>query len=234
MKPSYLVVLASVGLVSISTASAASLGVAAQHLTQVRTCILSAYPGSAGDEIDAMVEQTRPNNNYGTSATMQVVTHNAVNIRTYVEFAVTSCSPAIPASATVLLANLRLYASAVPTATCRTEDIFPATTSWTEAGITWNNQPFGSGLNNPTSGWTTQIQIGATCTSNNVAGYVSGWTVTADVQNFVKGSAADDGWMIRDGTEGSGTAYTATYEAKDASSATEEPQLVITYEDEVH
>ena len=34
-------------------------------------------------------------------------------------------------------------------AVCRTEDLFRVGASWTEAGITWNNQPFGTTVNNP-------------------------------------------------------------------------------------
>jgi hypothetical protein len=60
---------------------------------------------------------------------------------------------------------------------------------------------------------------------------VSGWNVAADVQSFVAGSATNYGWMIRDGTEGSTTAERAEYRSENYSSATMEPQLVISYVD---
>ncbi|MGP8159757.1 MAG: DNRLRE domain-containing protein [Candidatus Dormibacteria bacterium] len=223
------VVLAAAAVITIPTASAASLSLASQNLTPMRTCILSGYPNTDTGEIDAMVEQTNAGTNYGTNAHIEIETHTTTNIRTYIEFVLTNCAPKIPATATVLGATLRLYATALP-ATCRNEDIFPVTATWTEAGITWTNQPFGTTLNNPASGYTAQMQVGTTCTTNKAAGYVTGWTVTTDVQKFVAGSATNYGWMIRDDVEGSATAYTTTYEAKDGNSATEDPQLVISWE----
>jgi hypothetical protein len=223
-------------MLCIPTASAASLGLAAQNLTPVRTCILSGYPTTTTTEIDAAVEQGNAGTNYGTAATMEVQSSHNANMRVYIEFLVSGCYPAIPASAIVRAATLRLYATAVPAGTCRTEDIFPVTATWTEAGITWTNQPFGTTLNNPATGSATaQMQIGSTCTANKAAGYVTGWTVTTDVAKFVAGSATDYGWMIRDDAEltAAGTAYHATYEAKngETANATEDPQLMITYVD---
>ncbi len=229
------VVLALGVVLCIPTASAASLGLAAQNLTPVRTCILSGYPTTTATEIDAPVEQGTAGTNYGTATTMEVQSSHNANMRVYIEFLVSACSPAIPATATVRAATLRLWATAVPNATCRTEDIFPVTASWTEAGITWTSQPFGTTLNNPATGYTAQMQVGSTCTTNKAAGYVSGWTVTTDVAKFVAGSATDYGWMIRDSAEltAAGTAYHATYQAKngETANATEDPQLVITYVD---
>jgi hypothetical protein len=224
-------VLALAAVVTIPTASAASLGLTSQNLTPVRTCILSGYPSTTTDEIDAMVEQTNAGTNYGTNAHIEVETHTTTQIRTYIEFLVSACVPAIPGGAIIRSATLRLYLTTVPAGTCRTEDIFPVTASWTEAAITWTNQPFGTTLNNPASGHTAQMQVGATCGTNKAAGYVSGWAVTSDVQNFVKTPATNYGWMIRDDVEGSATAYTAIYEAKNGGSATEDPQLVISYVD---
>lgn len=231
MKLRYGLAFVAAALITIPTASAASLSLASQNLTPVRTCILSGYPKADTGEIDAMVEQTNAGTNYGGNAAIDVESHTTTNIRTYIEFLVTGCTPAIPSTATVLAATLRLYATGVPNAVCRSEDIFPVTATWTETGITWTNQPFGTTLNNPASGYTAQLQVGTTCTTNKAAGYVTGWAVTKDVQKFVAGSATNYGWMIRDDAEGAGAAYTTTYEAKDGSSATEDPQLTISYID---
>jgi hypothetical protein len=211
MKLRYGLAFVAAALITIPTASAASLSLASQNLTPVRTCILSGYPKADTGEIDAMVEQTNAGTNYGGNAAIDVESRTTLNIRTYIEFLVTGCTPAIPSTATVLAATLRLYATGVPNAVCRSEDIFPVTATWTETGITWTNQPFGTTL--------------------KAAGYVTGWAVTKDVQKFVAGSATNYGWMIRDDAEGAGAAYTTTYEAKDGSSATEDPQLTISYID---
>jgi hypothetical protein len=233
MKLRYFVV-ALGALMAIPTASAASLGLASQNLTPVRTCILGGYPTTTANEIDAAVEQGNPGTSYGTATNMEVQSSHNANMRAYIEFLLSGCSPGISTTAIVRVATLRLYATAVPTGTCRTDDVFPVAASWTEAGITWNNQPFGTTLNNPATGSATaQMQVGATCAANNAAGYVSGWIVTSDVQKFVSGTTTDYGWMIRDDAEltAAGTAYHATYEAKngETANATEDPQLVITY-----
>jgi hypothetical protein len=53
--------------------------------------------------------------------------------------------------------------------------------------------------------------------------------VTADVSSFVAGTASNFGWMLRDDVEGSATAYTETFSAKNLGTASQAPQLVITY-----
>ena len=95
-------------------------------------------------------------------------------------------------TATVRLATLQLYMSTVPAA-CRTVDVFRVTSAWTEAAITWNNQPFGTTLNNPASATATDtfaVGTPAGC-ANEVAGYVSGIDLTTDVVAFVAGSSTN-------------------------------------------
>jgi hypothetical protein len=128
------------------------------------------------------------------------------------------------------LATLRLYLTAVP-AVCRTLDLFRVAVTWTESGITWNNQPFGTTLNNPATGSrSASLTVGTPVGCGNmVAGYVTGATVTSDVAAWVAGSASNFGWMIRDDTEGSATTRTATFSAKDLGTIAQVPQLVVTY-----
>jgi hypothetical protein len=154
-----------------------------------------------------------------------------LNQRTYVKFDLTACSPAIPASAIVRLATLRLYMTAVPAA-CRTLDLFPVTVAWTELGITWNNQPFGTTLNNPPTGSRTgtfNVGTPAGCQNQSTGSYVTGGTVTTDVASIVSGGSTNLGWMIRDDAESSATTRTATFSAKELATAAQEPQLVVTY-----
>lgn len=242
MKPRYLLVLAGCGVVTLSTASAAGLTVASQDLTPVRTCILSAYPTAETVETDSMVEQGNPNTTYGGQNYLYVQSGNGTNMRAYLSFALASCTPAIPSTATVTDAVLRAYAYTIP-GTCRTDDVFrvgvggttywPNSLTWSPTTLNWTNQPAGGGtsINNPPAGDATgsaPVGTGAGCTG--VAGY-AGWTVTADVQAFVNGTDTNDGWMIRDATEGSGTTYHAYYRSERDNSATQEPQLVISYVD---
>jgi hypothetical protein len=147
-----------------------------------------------------------------------------------VKFDLSGCTPTISASATIRAATLRLYVSALPTV-CATLDIFRVTATWTEAAITWNNEPFGATINNPaTASRTDSMAVGtpAGC-ANQAVGYATGADVTTDVAAFVAGTATNFGWMLRDDTEGATTARTATFSAKNLGTLAQAPQLVVTY-----
>jgi len=218
---------------SASVAFAASLPLASQNLTVYRTCYLWPTSGTDTAEYDSYVSQQNGTTNYGTSASLSVATQNNKNMRTYLRFDLTLCSPALPTTASAIKqATLRLYASAVPTS-CRTYDIFAVTASWTETGITWNNQPFGTAINNPASSQrTSYITIGTPggC-QNTAAGWVNGWDVTVDVRNFASGAGTNYGWMIRDDVEGNSSAITTTFASQeDTTSPSRKPPLIITYQ----
>jgi hypothetical protein len=210
---------------------AASLNLASQALTPYRTCTITATPASTTTVTDASVRQATATTNFGTVTTNNVASAASANRRLYVRFDLASCTPAIPASAIVRLATLRLYVTAIP-ATCRMVDLFRVTAAWTEAGITWNNQPFGATINNPASGSaadTFTIGIGAGCQNTTTGAYITGVNLTADVAAFVAGTATNFGWMLRDDAEGSITSYTQTYSAKDLGTLAQAPQLLVTY-----
>jgi hypothetical protein len=215
---------------AVKAGSAAGLSVTSQAFTPLRTCVLTATPTSTSAESDATVAQGSPTTSMGTATSLTVQSGSAANDRIYLQFTLTNCAPAIPASATVRLATLRLYVTARP-AVCRTLDIFPVTASWVETSITWNNQPFGTTLNNPPTGsrsGTFNVGNAAGC-QNMALGYVTGASVTADVQGYVSGSSTNRGWMIRDDTESSATTRTETFASKELGTLAEEPQLVISY-----
>lgn len=210
--------------------SAASLSLTSQNFTPYRTCTITATPATTTAVTDTTARQGNANGNFGTVNTLTVSSANGANQRTYLRFDLTVCSPAIPATAIVRLATLRLYMTAVPAA-CRVLDLFPATATWGETNLTWNNQPFGTTINNPpTASRTGTFSVGTQAGCQNLAaGYVTGGTVTSDVASFVAGSVTNFGWMIRDDTEGSATTRTATFSAKELANVAQEPQLVITY-----
>jgi len=209
---------------------AAGVTLNSQELTPYRTCTVTATPSSTTAVIDAVVRQATPTTNLGTATTTETSSANAANRRVYIKFDLSGCSPAIPSAANVRAATLRLYMSALPAA-CRTLDIFRVTSSWTEAGITWNTQPFGTTLNNPaTASRTDSFDVGSvTGCQNLAAGYVAGADVTTDVAAFVAGSATNNGWMIRDDVENSATTRTATFSAKNLGTLAQAPQLIVTY-----
>lgn len=210
--------------------SAAGLGLASQPLTPYITCTITATPTTTAIVADSSVRQGTPAGNYGALTSMHVASGASVNRRAYVRFDIGQCSPVIPATANVRLAILRLYATAIP-AVCRTLDVFRVTNAWTEAGLTWANQPFGTTLNNPPSASATaQLSVGTPVgCRNRVVGYVTGATVTTDVAAFVAGGASNLGWMIRDDVEGSATTRTTTLATKNLGTLPQLPQLVVTY-----
>jgi hypothetical protein len=220
-------ILVGVGLVA---GSAASLTLTSQNFTPYRTCTITATPTATTAVADTTARQGTPNGNFGALTTLAVSSGNGVNQRTYLRFDLTVCNPAIPASATVRLATMRLYMTAVPAA-CRVLDIFGVSAAWGETTLTWNNQPFGTTINNPpTASRSGTFSVGTPVgCQNRAAGYVTGGTITTDVAAFVAGGATNFGWMIRDDVEGSATTRTATFTAKELGTIAQEPQLVITY-----
>ncbi|HKG57826.1 MAG TPA: DNRLRE domain-containing protein [Candidatus Limnocylindrales bacterium] len=217
--------------VSVRAGSAAALSLTSQRLTPYRTCTITATPAGTTAVSDANVRQANPTTNFGATTTYVVSSAAAANQRIYVRFDLAVCSPAIASSAIVRLATLRLYVTAVP-AVCRTLDLFPATVAWTEAAITWNNEPFGAAINNPpTASRTGSVTVGTPvgCVNQAAGAYITGATVTTDVAAFVAGGSTNLGWMIRDDAEGSATTRSETFSAKDLGTIAQAPQLVVTY-----
>ena len=214
----------------LQVGSAASLTLTSQAYTPYRTCTITATPTTTTAVSDANVRQGSATTNFGTVTTINVSSALSANQRIYLKFDLSQCSPTIPTTATVRLATLRLFMSTVPTV-CRTIDIFKVTSTWTEAAITWNTQPFGTALNNPASASasdTFTVGTPAGCT-NQAAAYITDGDVTTDVTAFVASPATNFGWMLRDDVESSATARTATFSAKELGTLAREPQLVVSY-----
>jgi hypothetical protein len=223
------VLFASAGATSV-VGLASSIPVSSRALTAYRSCIISATPSASSAVSDSYVNQGSANTNSGTATFLDVTSASGANRRTYLKFDVTRCNPQIPATATMQTATLRLFATAVP-ATCRTQNIYRVAASWTETGVTWTNQPFGTAINNPpTAQRTSSITVGsAPCQNTAANSYVNGWDVTADVQAFVSGGATNQGWMIRDDTENSTTSRNVRYASKQAANTARAPQLIISW-----
>ena len=216
--------------ISVVPGFAASLNTTSQRFTPYQTCTLTGTPASTPVVADAGVLQSSPTTNYGTNTSLGVESGSGVNGRTYIRFDLTACSPLIPASAIVRLASLRLFVTALATS-CRTYDLFSTTSSWSETVVTWNNQPFGTALNNPPTGSrSTSFNIGspAGCQNRTNNTYLSA-TLTSNVQSFVAGSTSNFGWMLRDDAENAASTVFSTFSSKDAGVAAQAPQLIVTY-----
>lgn len=146
---------------------------------------------------DAYVNEQSSGTNYGTSTTLQIRGSSGFQKVTYLKFDLTNVSGASSA-------KLRLYgkydSGVTKTVYCKGV----SSTSWTEAGITWNNKP----------------TIGSTISSINVSGtsqYFE-WDVTSYVQS-------NYGKTITLAIVSSSTNYSATFNSKENSA--NKPELVI-------
>jgi hypothetical protein len=122
----------------------------------------------------------------------------------------------MPAGCKIDTATLSLYANAPISG--RTYQVFQVTSnsanSWTETGVTWSNQP-------STTGTPATLSL-----SGTQSGYRD-WNVSAIVQ-AIYSSGTNNGFLIQDASEGAnGNGVQQLFVSKE--SATNQPQLVITY-----
>jgi hypothetical protein len=174
-------------------------------------------PGTLNAAGDACVAQGQAGSNYGDTTDMlagydEYYSPNMQTVRGLIQFDLS----AIPAGTLINNAILNIYYQGYwdyPDHS-RTITSYRINTSWTEMGVTWNNQPsvaeaFGT------------VNIAA----NNSWGYVT-LNVTNLVQGWVNGTYANYGIMLR-GPEVSGTDSSwREFGTRESGSG---PQLVITY-----
>ena len=169
-------------------------------------------PGTdtVGPSADTTVYLTNPTTTYGTSSDTGVGSASGADGRVLVRFSL----PPARTRCTVTAATLRFY-SHDPDAG-RTIDVYrvdPAAPAWSEAATNWNNQPA------PTGTAVSSASLG-------LAGWQE-WTVTSMVTSFYAGT--NSGFLVRDRTEGSGTAYWQLYRAREHGTAANRPQLLVTW-----
>ena len=191
-------------------ASASSLSVTSQHLGVVALPV-TITTTSLTAVADTGVNQATPTTNTGTATTMLVASATSANRRSFVRFDLST----IPTTARVQSATLQLTMSTAPTAT-RTYEVDRVNSTWTETGLTWNTMP-------------TTSAATATAASGTTSGVNLTWNVTTDAQSFVTSSATNFGWQLRDSTESSATARTATFRTREFSTAVQRPTLTVIY-----
>jgi len=160
---------------------------------------------TVNSDADAWVQQDKGTTNNGTGTTMDVKADTNSKIRrSLVHFTL----PSIPQYCSVTAAHLRLFASTG--ATGRTLGAYLAAASWTETGVTWNNQPATSGS--------------AVTAASVATGSTVDWTVTSQVQTLYSGT--NTGFIVKDQNETTGTT-TQSFSTREAAS--NKPALVITF-----
>jgi hypothetical protein len=160
---------------------------------------------------DTFANQASPNARSGSSSTMTVRSAVGGNRRAFVRFDLS----AIPSTARVQSAALRLTMSSAP-AVSRTYEVDRASASWSEATLTWNTMPPAASASATTpSGTTSNVSLT--------------WNVAADVSAFVANGAANFGWQIKDTSESSTPASTATFRTREYSGVAQRPTLTVIY-----
>lgn len=152
---------------------------------------------------DASIHQDTPATNSGTTQNLFVQSQSVAKRRSLIAFDL----PAVPSGCSALSATLRLNATS--SASGRTLEALRVDSSWTETGVTWDNQPGTSG---------------AAATSASGSGWRS-WDVTSTVRSMYSG--ANHGFLLRDQTEGASGGTLQIYASRESSSNV--PELTVTW-----
>ena len=162
-----------------------------------------------GANSDAWIDQGAPTANKGNDAILKVVSKGpAHNTRGLVRFSL----PALPAGCAVESAMLRLHLNSL--ATDRVLEAWQVGASWSEGGVTWDNQPATTG-----DAVTTMSGLGAGAT----AGWRE-WNVSAQVTSMY--ATANNGFLIRDAGDNSGG---AEQQFASRESSQNRPELVVRF-----
>jgi large repetitive protein len=165
-------------------------------------------PQTVTADADAFVRQTSASSNFGTATTLRVQSGSTVivlgpdNERSLVHFAL----PSVPAHCALTGATLRLNASSASAG--RVLQAYRASSAWTQAAVTWNNQPAVTGL-------------AATTTSGT--GWRE-WSVTAQTEAMYAGT--NTGFIIRDAAESALLTAAQVFSSREGANP---PQLVLTF-----
>jgi hypothetical protein len=210
-----LVTIAALTLAGAGIGLASSLAVTAAHLTIATKTYGATVSCTLTSDADSYVNKSLATTNFGTALALQVDPDTLATQRAFVHFDLSSCSPAIPSTAIIQSASVRLTIAVLTTAT-RTVELRPASASWTETGVTWNNQPAVGSVTSSTS-----------VPAASTVGTVITWTAPSDVQAFVSGASSNLGWRLGDSSEGVVAGPLLTFNSREAASG--RPQLVVTY-----
>lgn len=203
------------GMVTVTAGETTYINWALDYIPAQTVTIQPVYP--AGN--DAYVWEWFPDNNQGDSNELSISTDPGERQRTYLQFDLSSIS----GSAVVTSAELGLYYSWGdkwhPSAVAESIGSYRVTGSWTEGGITWNNQPPCAA----TPEDTTTVPVEATLD------FIY-WDIDDLVQGWIDGSITNYGVMLRDPDE---STYRGgkVFLSSEGAMAGESPKLVIEYYD---
>jgi large repetitive protein len=153
---------------------------------------------------DAEIDQASPSSNFGTGTGLTVDSRKTANNKRVLLHVPL---PSTPSGCSVTAATLTLTAQTSNSG--RTLQCWQLGSTWTETGVTWNNQPATTGS-------------AATAASGSSPSF----TVTTEVQNLYSGT--NTGFLIKDATEDSnGTNNSQQFASQEVAAL--RPQLVLTF-----
>lgn len=148
---------------------------------------------------DTYVNQQASTTTYAGSATLNINVRNGRRARALIQFALPNAG-----GCTLQAATLRLQNGAATPG--RTISVYRAAAPWSDAVVTFGTVPGETG---------TAVNITAAPGSME-------WTVTAHVQAMYAG--ANDGFLVRDSTEGGTTEFTQAFSSMEAAN---KPELIL-------
>jgi hypothetical protein len=195
-------VVSATGLASASSVSShvdpVPAGATGSPLTLAATATTNAGTYLLAPIADSQVASGNPTTNYGTTGNLYIQSASSGygNERAWLKFDLS----AIPAGSAISNATLQLWNWKAAGASMPAEVRGGSDDSWTEAGITWNNQPaFGAALS-------TQTLVGGTTTPN----VWYNWDVTSFVQSKMSGNKLVS-LVVKPVTEGSTDSPSPSY-----------------------
>jgi len=209
-----IVVAVTLGL-GCSAAFAATLSVGTWHLWAGSQMLTKATCTVTGALVDTYVDQSAGPTGFGTAATLGLIPSGDTPNQqwTFIEFDLSSCN--IPTTGGADSATLSLYLSTAPT-TSFNYDLTRVTSAWA-GSLTWNQAQ--------------SLTYAGSATTSVAGGTTVGartFTVTADVDSFIKGGS-NFGWRVSDTGSGQNLVKdTAKFASTD--SGTNVPTLTINYE----
>jgi hypothetical protein len=212
MKRIVLVVLATLAI-GTGAGFAATLGIGSNHLWAGSQTLTKGTCTVTGAAADTYVNEASKTSSYGNTTTLDVNPDGNARRWAFLRFDLSSC--ALPSTAGADSATLSVYVSNAPNSAF-TLSLAKVTSSWSTS-LTWNGaQSLGYAADTDTS------------PSGTSTGTWVSFTVTGDVDDFIKGGT-NNGWRIVESGTTHGTNRDLTqFNSSNASS--NKPKLVIDYE----
>jgi len=155
---------------------------------------------------DSYVNQDKPDENKGDDHEVHIKSDDTKSKRIFIKFDLN-----FPTGTTIISSTMKLFMKNAPSAP-RFYEAKRVIGSWTEGGITWDNQPG------------TDVTPTATTSSGTTKNVWLSWNVTSDVQSFVSGTS-NYGWRLSDSVENSSTNYEAKFHSRNSNDIDKRPIL---------